>query len=78
MSRFGTAATGNAASDVFVADVDDLGFNAFCVEGAGHLGQGGVSAAVLIRAAVDEENVRLFHCVFSGFQKWDNFNVEGV
>src|SRR5699024_5110425 len=38
-------------------DVEDGGFDAGILQSPGHLGQGGIGAAVFVRAAVDQEHI---------------------
>ena len=49
------AAAGDAAPDVLVAHMDDLGFNALGFQRVCQFGQGGKGAAVGTRTAVDEQ-----------------------
>ena len=60
------AAAADAAAYGLTADVQDLGFNALCLQLPGNKGKGGVGAALLVGAAVDEQN---FHAVYSPLLK---------
>ena len=62
----GTAAAADAAAHGLTADVQNLGFNALCLQLPGNKGKGGVGAALLVGAAVDEQN---FHAVYSPLLK---------
>ena len=60
------AAAADAAAHGLTADVQDLGFNTLCLQLPGNEGKGGVGAALLVGAAVDEQN---FHAVYSPLLK---------
>ena len=52
----GTAAAADAAAHRLCADVQDLGLDAAGVQLPGDQGQGGIGAALLVGAAVDEQD----------------------
>ena len=52
----GTAAAADAAAHRLCADVQDLGLDAAGVQLPGNQGQGGIGAALLVGAAVDEQD----------------------
>ena len=60
----GTAAAADAAAHRLCADVQDLGLDAAGVQLPGDQGQGGIGAALLVGAAVDEQD---FHDKYSPF-----------
>ena len=60
------AAAADAAAYGLTADVQDLGLDALCLQLPGNKGKGGVGAALLVGAAVDEQN---FHAVYSPLLK---------
>ena len=61
-----TAAAADAAAHGLGADIQNLGIDAGGVQFPGDEGQGGVGAALLVGAAVDEQN---FHAVYSPLLK---------
>ena len=60
------AAAADAAAHGLAADVQNLGLDALCLQLPGDEGKGGVGAALLVGAAVDEQN---FHAVYSPLLK---------
>ena len=60
------AAAADAAAHGLTADVQDLGLDALCLQLPGNKGKGSVGAALLVGAAVDEQN---FHAVYSPLLK---------
>ena len=60
------AAAADAATYGLAADVQNLGVDALCLQLPGNKGKGGVGAALLVGAAVDEQN---FHAVYSPLLK---------
>lgn len=60
------AAAADAAAHGLTADVQNLGFDALCLQLPGDKGKGGVGAALLVGAAVDKQN---FHAVYSPLLK---------
>ena len=60
------AAAADAAAHGLTTDVQNLGLDTLCLQFPGNNGKGGVGAALLVGAAVDEQN---FHAVYSPLLK---------
>ena len=54
------AAAADAAAHGLTADVQNLGLDALCLQFPGDEGKGSVGAALLVGAAVDEQNFMLY------------------